>query len=42
MKRRTTLSRETDDFTIRVGVHQSSALSPYLISIVMDELPKVV
>lgn len=33
---------ETEDFRVRVGVHQGSALSPYLFSLVMDEITKSV
>lgn len=29
---------ETENFTVKVGVYQESALSPYLISLVMEEL----
>lgn len=31
---------ETEDFRVRVGVHQGSALSPYLFSVVIDEVTK--
>jgi hypothetical protein len=31
---------ETEDFEVGVGVHQGSALSPYLFSVVMDEVTK--
>jgi len=34
------ICEETEDFGVRVGVHQVSALSPYLLSVVMDELQK--
>ena len=27
---------DTDDFPIRIGLHQESALSPYLFALVMD------
>ncbi|KAL4104538.1 hypothetical protein QTP88_019833 [Uroleucon formosanum] len=30
----------TEDFKVRVGVHQESALSPYLFSVVMGEITK--
>ena len=29
---------DTDDFLIRIGLHQGSALSPYLFALVMDEV----
>ena len=29
---------DTDDFPIRIGLHQGSALSPYLFALVMDEV----
>lgn len=32
--------KETEDFTVKVGVYQSSALSPYLFAVIMDELTK--
>uniref|UniRef100_K4AJC7 Reverse transcriptase domain-containing protein n=1 Tax=Setaria italica TaxID=4555 RepID=K4AJC7_SETIT len=28
---------DTDDFPIRIGLHQGSALSPYLFALEMDE-----
>jgi len=31
---------ETEGFKVRVGVHQGSALIPYLFSVVMDEVTK--
>ena len=31
---------DTDDFPIRIGLHQESALSPYLFALVMDEVTK--
>ena len=31
---------DTDDFSIRIGLHQGSALSPYLFALVMDEVTK--
>ena len=30
----------TDDFPIRIGLHQESALSPYLFALVMDEVTR--
>ena len=30
----------TTEFPIRIGLHQGSALSPYLFTIVMDELTR--
>ncbi len=33
-----TASGETEEFSITVGVHQGSALSPYLFTLVMNEL----
>ena len=30
----------TSDFSIRIGLHQGSALSPFLFAIVMDELTR--
>ena len=32
--------RLTDEFPITIGVHQGSDLSPFLFSIVMDEITK--
>jgi hypothetical protein len=29
---------DTDDFPIKIGLHQRSALSPYLFHLVMDEV----
>ena len=29
---------DMDDFPIRIGLHQGSALSPYLFALVMDEV----
>jgi hypothetical protein len=29
---------DTDDFPIKIGLHQGSALSPYLFTLVMDEV----
>jgi hypothetical protein len=31
---------DTDDFPIRIGLHQGSALSPYLFDLVMDEVTR--
>uniref|UniRef100_A0A8I6YFU2 Reverse transcriptase domain-containing protein n=1 Tax=Hordeum vulgare subsp. vulgare TaxID=112509 RepID=A0A8I6YFU2_HORVV len=31
---------DTDDFSIRIGLHQGSALSPYLFDLVMDEVTR--
>lgn len=36
------ICREMKDFMVKVGVHWGSALSPYLFSLVMDELTKCV
>ena len=35
-----TVVGDTDDFPIDIGLHQGSALSPFLFTIVMDELTK--
>jgi len=35
-----TLVGDTNDFPIDIGLHQVSALSPYLFTIVMDERTK--
>jgi hypothetical protein len=32
-----TSDRDTNDFLINIGLHQGSALSPYLFALVMDE-----
>jgi hypothetical protein len=32
--------RVTNDFLINIGLHQASALSPYLCALVMDEVTK--
>jgi len=32
----------TSDFSITIGLHQGSALSPFLFAIVMDELTRVI
>jgi hypothetical protein len=32
--------RETDDFLIRIGLHQGSSLSPYLFALVMDKVAR--
>ena len=31
---------DTDDFPIRIGLHQGSALSPYLFALVIDEVTR--
>ena len=31
---------DTDDFPIRIGLHQGSALSPYLFALVMDKVTR--
>jgi hypothetical protein len=31
---------DTNDFPINVGLHQGSALSPYLFALVMDEVTR--
>ena len=31
---------DTDDFPIKIGLHQGSALSPYLLALVMDEVTR--
>jgi hypothetical protein len=31
---------DTDDFQIKIGLHQGSALSPYLFDLVMDEVTR--
>ena len=31
---------DTDDFPIRIGLYQGSALSPYLFVLVMDEVTR--
>jgi len=35
-----TVIGDTEDFPIDIGLHQGSALSPFLFTIVMDELTK--
>jgi hypothetical protein len=35
-----TSNRDTNDFLINIGLHQWSALSPYLFALVMDEVIK--
>jgi hypothetical protein len=35
-----TSDRDTNDFPINIGLHQGSALSPYLFSLVMDEVTR--
>jgi hypothetical protein len=32
--------RDTDDFLIRIGLHQGSSLSPYLFALVMDKVAR--
>jgi len=34
------MCEETEDFRVRVGVHQGFALNPYLFFVVMDEVTK--
>ena len=31
---------DTDNFSIRIGLHQGSALSPYLFTLVMDDVTR--
>ena len=31
---------DTDDFPIKIGLHQGSAFSPYLFALVMDEVTR--
>ena len=31
---------DTDDFSIRIGLHQGSALNPYLFALVIDEVTR--
>jgi hypothetical protein len=35
-----TSDRNTNDFPINIGLHQGSALSPYLFALVMDEVTR--
>ena len=35
-----TSDRDTDDFPIKIGLHQGSTLSPYLFALVMDEVTR--
>jgi hypothetical protein len=35
-----TSDRDTNDFPINIGLHQESALSPYLFALVMDEVTR--
>ena len=35
-----TRDRDTDDFPINIGLHQGSALNPYLFALVMDEVTR--
>jgi hypothetical protein len=32
--------RDTNDFSINIGLHQESTLNPYLFALVMDEVTK--
>jgi hypothetical protein len=36
-----TSDRDTNDFLINIGLHQGSALSPYLFALVMDESQEI-
>jgi len=38
----TTCRGITSDFSITIGLHQESALSPFLFAIVMDELTRAI
>ena len=35
-----TCDGNTNDFPIKIGLHQGSALSPYLFDLVMDEITR--
>jgi hypothetical protein len=35
-----TSDEDTSDFSINIGLHQGSALSPYLFALVMDEVTR--
>jgi hypothetical protein len=35
-----TSDRDTNDFSINIGLHQGSALIPYLFALVMDEVTR--
>jgi hypothetical protein len=35
-----TSDKDTNDFSINIGLHQRSALSPYLFALVMDEVTR--
>jgi hypothetical protein len=35
-----TSDRDTNDFSINVGLHKGSALSPYLFALVVDEVTR--
>jgi hypothetical protein len=35
-----TCDGDTNDFSIKIGLHQGSALSPYLFALVMDEVTR--
>jgi hypothetical protein len=35
-----TCDSDTSDFPIKIGLHQGSALSPYLFALVMDEVTR--
>jgi hypothetical protein len=35
-----TCDGDTNDFKIKIGLHQGSALSPYIFALVMDEVTR--